>query len=240
MNRDNHTHHFFPVLLILILVISGFFAVPKLYDMGRNKLEYTLISRTKPKNYKKLVKKNPDLVGILRIPGTKINYPVTQTPKNPQYYLHRDFNRKYSVSGCLFMDGKTNVNKSKNLLIYGHHMRDGSMFGQLVKYNDPAFFKKHRTVYFTRIFKDGHYEKRKYIVFACYRTAENNRNSYLDYANITNRKKYRKFVRLQKKSSERRIKFTPEWDVDLLTLSTCSYHIAGHLGRYSLSAYRVY
>jgi sortase B len=240
MKKNHHGIYFFPVLLIAVLAVSGYFALPKLFDMGRSGLEYKVLAGTKPKDYRKLLKENPDLVGWIKVPGTKINYPVMQTPKIPQYYLHRDFHKRYSLSGCIFMDAKTNLNRSKNYLIYGHHMQDGTMFGQLVKYSDPSFYKKHRVIYFTRIYKNGRYEKRKYRVFACYKTAENNRRSYLDYANITSRKKYDKFVRLQTESTEIKSSFTPSWDIDLLTLSTCSYHIAGHLGRYSLSAYRVY
>lgn len=240
MNKNHHANYFIPALLILVLAVSGYFALPKLFDMGRSGLEYKVLAGTKPKDYRKLLKKNPDLVGWIKVPGTKINYPVMQTPAKPQYYLHRDFYRRYSVSGCIFMDAKTDLQHSKNFLIYGHHMKDGTMFGSLVNYSDPSFFRKHRSIYFIRIYKNGRSEKRKYRVFACYKTAENNRKSYLDYANITNRKKYRSFVRLQKESSEIKSSFTPQWDIDLLTLSTCSYHIAGHLGRYSLSAYRVY
>lgn len=240
MRKNHHGIYFFPVLLIAVLAVSGYFALPKLFDMGRSDLEYKVLAGTKPKDYRKLLKKNPDLVGWIKVPGTKINYPVMQTPKTPQYYLHRDFHKRYSLSGCIFMDAKTDIRRSKNYLIYGHHMQDGTMFGQLVKYSDPSFYKKHRVIYFTRIYKNGRYEKRKYRVFACYKTAENNRRSYLDYANITSRKKYDKFVRLQTESTEIRSSFTPSWDIDLLTLSTCSYHISGHLGRYSLSAYRVY
>jgi sortase B len=240
MTKKHHGIYFFPVLLIAVLAISGYFALPKLFDMGRSGLEYKVLAGTKPKDYRKLLKENPDLVGWIKVPGTKINYPVMQTPKVPQYYLHRDFHKRYSLSGCIFMDAKTDISRSKNYLIYGHHMQDGTMFGQLVKYSDPSFYKKHRVIYFTRIYKSGRYEKRKYRVFACYKTAENNRRSYLDYANITSRKKYDKFVRLQTESTEIKNSFTPSWDIDLLTLSTCSYHIAGHLGRYSLSAYRVY
>lgn len=240
MTKKHHGIYFFPVLLIAVLAISGYFALPKLFDMGRSGLEYKVLAGTKPKDYRKLLKENPDLVGWIKVPGTKINYPVMQTPKVPQYYLHRDFHKRYSLSGCIFMDAKTDISRSKNYLIYGHHMQDSTMFGQLVKYSDPSFYKKHRVIYFTRIYKSGRYEKRKYRVFACYKTAENNRRSYLDYANITSRKKYDKFVRLQTESTEIKNSFTPSWDIDLLTLSTCSYHIAGHLGRYSLSAYRVY
>ena len=78
---------------------------------------------------------NPDLVGVLEVVDTDINYPVVQTPNDPEYYLRRDFYGKDSTAGTLFVDYRCDiVNPTTNTIIYGHNMRSGTMFGGLKRY----------------------------------------------------------------------------------------------------------
>ena len=97
-------------------------------------------------DWKKLKKINGDIVAWIKIPGTKINYPVVQA-KNNEDYLHKTFSGKYNSSGCIFLDsGCKNDFSSDNSIIYGHHMRNGSMFAALVKYKERSFWKKHQEI----------------------------------------------------------------------------------------------
>ena len=92
---------------------------------------------------------NPDVVGWLYCPDTMINYPVVQTTDN-DFYLHRSFwDKQENVSGTLFADTVCNIGSQyNNYIIYGHNMKDGSMFASLEKYVDANYYYQHPTIYF--------------------------------------------------------------------------------------------
>lgn len=98
-------------------------------------------------NIQALIAENADCIGWLSIDGTNISYPVMHTPPDPQKYLRRNFYGKYSQSGVPFLDGRCSP-QSTNLIIYGHNMRNGTMFAGLKKYVDRDFLNAHRTVKF--------------------------------------------------------------------------------------------
>ena len=109
--------------------------------------------------YADLYAKNDDLAGWIRIPGTKINYPVMQTKDDMEYYLYRDFDGDEDVNGLPFLDARCDVNKpSTNLLIYGHSMNSGAMFAGLMDYKDYEFYQEHKTIYFDTMQERGEYE----------------------------------------------------------------------------------
>ena len=86
---------------------------------------------------------NSDIVGWLYIEGTKINYPIVQGEDN-SYYLKHLFDGKYNSSGCIFLDTRNNADFSdRHSVIYGHNMRDGSMFAGLTKYKKQAYYDEH-------------------------------------------------------------------------------------------------
>jgi len=88
--------------------------------------------------------KYPDAIGWLTIPNTNIDYPFVQGKDN-DYYLRRDINGSYALAGTLFLDYRCEKNfTSQNTIIYGHHMKNGSMFGTLKGFSDKAFFDKNR------------------------------------------------------------------------------------------------
>ena len=97
------------------------------------------------RNIQALITENADCIGWLSIDGTNISYPVMHTPSDPQKYLRRNFYGKYSQSGVPFLDGRCDL-QSSNLIIYGHNMRNGTMFSDLKKYLNTDFLNSHRTV----------------------------------------------------------------------------------------------
>lgn len=99
------------------------------------------------RNIPKLIAANTDCIGWLSIDGTNISYPVMYTPSEPQKYLRRSFYGQYSQSGVPFIDGRCDL-QSTNLIIYGHNMRNGTMFSDLKNYVDIDFLNAHRTVKF--------------------------------------------------------------------------------------------
>ena len=99
------------------------------------------------RNIQALITENADCIGWLSIDGTNISYPVMHTPSDPQKYLRRNFYGKYSQSGVPFLDGRCDL-QSTNLIIYGHNMKNGTMFSDLKRYVDRDFLNAHRTVKF--------------------------------------------------------------------------------------------
>ena len=91
----------------------------------------------------KLYEENKDIVGWLKIDNTTINYPIMQNINDPNYYLHRDFYKNYSSYGTPYMAKQCNLN-SDNIVIYGHHMKNNKMFGELEKYKSKDFYNNHK------------------------------------------------------------------------------------------------
>ena len=93
--------------------------------------------------YKNLYNKNKSLIGWLKIDDTIIDYPVMQSPDS-EYYLTHNFNQEQDKNGSIFMDPACDVLKpSTNLILYGHHMKSGKMFGDLARYEDETYMKEH-------------------------------------------------------------------------------------------------
>ena len=101
---------------------------------------------------------NPDFVGWIKIEGTSVNYPVVQTKAEPQYYLRRSFEGSYSIAGTPFLDAQCDMEKGIGLIIYGHNMKDGSMFADLAKYRSKDFWQAHKTVWFDTALGGSAYE----------------------------------------------------------------------------------
>ena len=109
---------------------------------------------------------NSDMVGWIQIEGTSIDYPVMQTPADPTYYLKHDFEKNYTDYGCPFMQADCDaLAPSDNLIIYGHNMKDGSMFANLAKYRNKDFWQAHKTIWF-----DTELGSRVYEIFAVIHT----------------------------------------------------------------------
>ena len=102
------------------------------------------------RNIQALIAENADCIGWLSIDGTNISYPVMHTPSDPQKYLRCNFYGKYSQSGVPFLDGRCDI-QNTNFIIYGHNMKNGTMFADLKKYVDKDFLNEHRTVKFETV-----------------------------------------------------------------------------------------
>lgn len=115
--------------------------------------------------YADLYAENHDMVGWLTISDTPIDYPVMQRKDDAEYYLHRDFNGEYASAGCLFLEKNCDAEKpSDNLIIYGHHMKNGNMFGKLQNYEDEKFYRAHKAIVFDTV-----REHREYQVLSVFR-----------------------------------------------------------------------
>ena len=90
------------------------------------------------RNLEPLFEKNTDCIGWLCIQDTSVNYPVMYTPQEPEKYLRRNFEGEYSVSGVPFLDGASTP-ECDNLIVYGHNMKNGTMFSDITQYRDKAY-----------------------------------------------------------------------------------------------------
>lgn len=92
---------------------------------------------------------NKDIIGWIQVPGTVIDYPVLQSStEEPQHYLYRDYKGNDTKYGSIFMDADATIGKSRCMTLYGHHMNDGRMFADILKYGDLAFYQSSPTFTF--------------------------------------------------------------------------------------------
>lgn len=167
----------------------------------------------------KLYEENKDIVGWLKIDNTTINYPIMQNINDPNYYLHRDFYKNYSSYGTPYMAKQCNLN-SDNIVIYGHHMKNNKMFGELEKYKSKDFYNNHKIITFTTLEKEYSYE-----IFAVFKTTVYTKNTFRYYENINfeNKKMYNDFINICKDKSLYQTDIEIKDKEKLITLSTCEY-----------------
>jgi sortase B len=167
-----------------------------------------------------LKNENPDFIGWIQIEGTNINHPVMYRPDDVDYYLHRDFYGKYSKSGTPYVAEQCDVQKSDNVIIYGHNMNSGSVFADLNKYKAKDYFTKHPTIQFDTI-----YEKNSYQILAVFVTSVYQENTFPYYAftKAENEEEYQEFITTCKEMALYDTGIDAEYGERLLTLSTCEY-----------------
>ena len=183
----------------------------------------------------KVYEKNGDTVGWIKIEGTKVDNPVMQTKERPNFYLKRNFEGNPSDWGALYVREECDVNKpSDNVTIYGHNMRDGSMFGQLGNYANKQFWEEHKMIFF-----DTLTEYHVYEVFAVFKTSANVGEGfpYHQMEDAADEKEFNEFVATCKKLSFYDTGITPVYGDKLISLSTCEYTLDN--GRFVVVARRI-
>ena len=171
---------------------------------------------------------NQDIIGWLSIDDTQIDYPILQAQDN-SFYLTRNYKKEYAPAGSIFMDYRNNKdNNNLNTIIYGHEMKDGSMFRDLYKFKDESFLRENPTFYY-----DTPNESYEAEVFSVYRTTTdfnyiqtdfNSSESYGDLLkSIQNKSLYKTATSINK-------------DEEIITLSVCDYDIDPVEGRFVVHA----
>ena len=223
------------IILALALVISGFKLITTLGRLSDEKEQTRELAKAAEQG-ENLFEKNSDMICWLDIEGTDINYPVMYTTDNPEYYLHRDFDGEYSYSGLPFLDSRCDMDKSSNLIIYGHNMKNSTMFSQLLKYEDYDFWKEHR--YINVKTADG---ERKYEIIAAFRSEVQPEGGsgfrYYGFTDTDKASEYDEYLRNIKNLALYDTGVLAEYGTQLMTLSTCSYHTDD--GRFAVTAKRI-
>ena len=168
--------------------------------------------------YAEVFEQNDDLIGWVSIPGTRIDYPVMQTKDNPDFYLKHAFDKSYSNYGVPYAAENCDADISDNMVLYGHHMNNGSMFSDLCKYED--FYKEHKTIYFDTLGGYGEYE-----VIAAFKTVAYAESGfkYYHFVNAESEAAFDEYIAKCKELSLYDTGVSAAYGDKLITLSTCEY-----------------
>lgn len=167
------------------------------------------------KLFNKLIEINPDTVAWISIENTNIDYPVVQGENN-DYYLNINFNGVRNKGGAIFMDYRNNpVDFDQNTVIYGHRMRNGSMFAHLTKFRDRSFFDNNDKIYLKT--REGDYIWKVYSVYVV------EANNYYITPNFSTEEEHLQFLQHTVKKSMYKKEVELNITDRILTLSTCSY-----------------
>lgn len=186
--------------------------------------------------FQALYAENNDLVGWLSIPDTTIENPVMQC-EDDEYYLHHNFYREYDPYGCFFVKSIADVNTPcTNFIIYGHHMKDGSMFGNLDLYQAQEYYQAHSFISFDTLYEERTYQVMAVFLSQVYMEQEDVFKYYQFYQADTE-EAFLDFYEAVKELSLYDTGVTAVFGDTFITLSTCAYHVED--GRFVVVAKRV-
>ena len=218
---------FSALILVCVCVFVG--VIFKMaYDLNTDRTEQKWYKDTAPKitydenddntdnGINELIEQNPDCVAWVRIEKTKIDYPIMQTKDNPEYYLRRNFNKEYSYIGTPFLDASCDLQTSQNLIVYGHNMRDGTMFAELLKYRQKQFGVDNPIIQL--ITPNG---CRRYVVIAVARVR--NDDAWYSFTDTADEILFNELKKHIESKSLYTINGSMEYGDSFLTLSTCEY-----------------
>lgn len=230
------------MLLIVILTVSSYFFIKEIAENKKENDIYddlqeivqsqetedkanesSMKEQTNENNYnlENIAKINSDVIGWIKVDGTNIDYPVMQ---NKNFYLHRNIYKNYSSHGTPYIAEYCDLKTSDNLIIYGHHMNDNSMFSGLVNYKNYQFYKNHKYIKFYTLI-DGQTVENIYEIIVTFKTVAYSDNGfkYYNYINFYNDEDFKSYI-----SNCQRLEFyntetSANYGDKLITLSTCEY-----------------
>lgn len=173
-------------------------------------------------DYVTLHNKNKSLIGWIKIADTIIDYPVMQSP-NMEYYLDHNFEQEKDRNGCLFIDSECSIwPQSQNIIIYGHNMKSGKMFGSLTNYKSESYFKKHPEIQFDTIYEKGTY-KVMYVFSEVVHEETEVTFKYYQFINANSEEEYDSYMHDMSEMSLYDTGVKSRFGDRLITLSTCDY-----------------
>lgn len=186
--------------------------------------------------YQTLYSLNKRLIGWVKIDDTYIDYPVLQTVNN-DYYLNHNFDQEEDKNGSIFLDKDCSIYpRSTNLILYGHHMRSGRMFGQLNKYSSEKFYKEHKYIQFDTIYEKGTYEVMYVFRSKIYEESEIV-FKYYQFTDAVSETEFESNMMQMADMSLYDTGISAEYGDELLTLSTCDYYTSD--GRFVVVAKKI-
>ena len=234
------------ILLIVILAISSYFIIKEFAENKKetdvykdlqeivkedNSKEINIVPNEDTENKEKdssnkynlenVANINSDVIGWVKIDGTNIDYPVMQ---KGDFYLYRNIYKEYSSHGTPYLAEYCNVQYSDNLIIYGHHMSDNSMFAQLDDYKKNSFYNKHKYLKFYSYYNGQTIEKNYEIALVFKTVAYSDKGfKYYNYINFNDIQELNEFIDNCKKLQCYDTGVDINYGDKLITLSTCEY-----------------
>ena len=188
--------------------------------------------------YKGMKERNPDFAGYLRIEGTELAYPVMYSLTEPEKYLHKDINGADSDDGLPFIDTRCDIDPdSDNIIIYGHNMKDGSMFASLISYQDKKYFDEHPIIRYDTPDEIREYEIMSVFYDRVYYMDEADVFKFYNFINAEDKVDFDYNIGMYLKKSLYDTGVTARFGDKLLTLVTCAYHTEN--GRFVIVAKRI-
>ena len=167
--------------------------------------------------YQTLYTQNSDLAGWIQIDGTNINYPVMQSKQDPDFYLKHNFEKANSPYGCPYVQASCDLQTpSDNILVYGHNMKDGTMFSDLLQYKRESFWEQHRIIQFDTLTAQA-----EYTVMAVFRGEAEDLFAYYQCVDAETPQEFSAYVDACKGATLYETGVTAVYGDKLLTLSTC-------------------
>lgn len=220
------------ICIVMILVLAAIFAVSTYIfvsdtlDDKKQIDEFESIAQAvedsgqcSNNKYADLYAQNNDFIGWIKIKDTVIDYPVMQSKDSPNFYLDHNSNKEYSRFGVPYMQENCNL-QSDNIVIYGHNMKNKSMFNGLTKYKDKDFYNAHRYIQL-----DTLSEQRKYEVICAFKTVAyaNNGFKYYEFVDADSQEDFSAYIEKCQALSFYDTGVRAEYGDKLITLSTCEY-----------------
>ena len=172
--------------------------------------------------YASLYAQNPDLFGWIEIQDTKVNYPVMYTPEDPEVYLHKAFDGSKSASGVPFLDGGCYLDCG-NYIVYGHNMKNGTMFASILSYAKEDYWREHPVIRFDTLYDTGTYEVVAALYSRVYATDEQGVFRYYNYRDLSDPEVFEEYVAQVRDAALYDTGLEVTYGDQLLTLSTCEY-----------------
>lgn len=168
-------------------------------------------------DFKKLKSENQDTIGWLKVNNTNVDYPIVQGTDN-SYYLTHSFDKSYNKAGWIFVDYRNKLDGTdKNIVIYGHNMRSGTMFGTLKNALKNEWYNNEENNYITFATQEGN---EIYKIFSIYKILA---EDYYTDTNFKSDSEYEKFVETLKSRSIKKYNIEKTTrELQILTLSTCA------------------
>lgn len=227
------------VILFILFVCSIIYLVYNFYNSNKNKglyddlqeniipdettNELAQVNSQFVDKVKELQQENTDVKGWVCIEDTKINYPILQTTNN-DYYLTHNYKKEKSSYGSIFINSNCNIkNQNSNVIIYGHDMKDGQMFQDLIKYQDKAFYEQHPIIKIATEESEQDYEIICIFKSRIFYEDEKNVFRFYRYFDFENENKYNEYINNCKKIQLYDTGKTATYGEQLITLVTCEY-----------------
>lgn len=176
--------------------------------------------------YTKLYEENSDMYGWIKIDGTIVDFPVMYTPQEPNFYIDKDWNKEYCYNGVgtsIWIDGRT-TEDSENIIVYGHHLKSGEMFGNLKAYKDRDYYEEHQYIDFDTLYEKQRFEiisVSKAVVY--YDKVPEDVYLFYEHVELDSEEEFDSYVRNVKQNAWYDIDVTAEYGDQLITLCTCDY-----------------